>query len=65
MHQQIIAKMHTNIEYLLKNVCLRLVIFLGSVTSGDCEIEITPHSQVNYSTRDGSSIKRKLEWSAE
>ena len=40
-------------------------IFLGSVTSGESENELTTLNQINYSSREGSSVKSKLEWSAE
>ena len=40
-------------------------IFLGSVTSSDSEIILTPPNQINYSTRSGYGVKMKLEWSAE
>ena len=40
-------------------------MFLGSITSGDSNIELTSSNQINYSTRKGSITKRKLDWNME
>ena len=40
-------------------------ILLGSAQSGDSECELTPPIRINYSTRVGSSVKRKLDWNAD
>ena len=39
--------------------------FLGVLTSSNSEIELTPPNQINYSTRVGSSVKRKLDQNVE